>query len=148
MLFDQCLLTFFVVFLLQKPDSSPVLGKNDLQFVNYVIEFLALAQRPRHNGEFFIKEWGWGPCFILFERIPIWKNQKKNTLKLRHGGVLLQKLLSRKSCDGINCLWSSVKLRYDLMKKRQLPQLCQLQLEDLQMPLGLDNLLTMIRNAF
>ena len=55
---------FFAVFLLQKPDSSPVLGKSDLQIDSYVIEFLALAQRPRHNGEFCIRKWGWGPLLI------------------------------------------------------------------------------------
>ena len=64
---------FFVVFLLQKPDSSPVLGKNDLQFVNNVIEFLALAQRSRPTVNFVYRNGDGGPCFflgfILFETI-------------------------------------------------------------------------------
>ena len=34
-----------MVFLLQKPDSSSVLGKNDLQIVTCVVEFIALAKR-------------------------------------------------------------------------------------------------------
>ena len=51
---------FFAVFILQKPDSSSVLGKSDLQIVPYVIEFLALAQFCIHKCFF---------AFILFETI-------------------------------------------------------------------------------
>ena len=69
----------------------------------------ALAKRPRGNCEFCIQEWGWEPLlfffgFILFETIG------KNTLKLRYGSVLFQKVLGTKSCDGSNKLivWNNL----------------------------------------
>ena len=75
---------FFAVFILQKPDSSSVLGKSDLQIVSYVIEFLALAQFCIHKCVF---------AFILFETIggKISETQTHD--------VLIQKVLGTKLCD-------------------------------------------------
>ena len=58
-----------------------MLGKSDLQIVTYVIEFLALTQRS-----------------ILFETII-----KKISKTQRHG-VLFQKVLGTKLCNGSNKL--------------------------------------------